>query len=69
MLLLSSLIFPDSDLVGTDDEDDALHICLRAHLLLHLSEPTVQSLEALPQPHVVHQQHTLGVFVELITNL
>lgn len=60
---------PQSDLVGADDEDDAFHIGLRTHFLLHLSQPTVEGIETLPEAHVVHQQHTLAVLVELVPHL
>lgn len=59
----------ESYLVGTDDEDDAVHVGLRAHLLLHLAQPAVEGVKALAQAHIVHQQYPLAVFVELVANL
>lgn len=58
-----------SDLVGADDEHDAVHVGLRAHFLFHLAQPAVQSVEALTQADVVHQQDALTVLVELVTHL
>lgn len=59
----------DSDLVGTDDKHNAVHVGLRAHFLFHLPQPAVQSIETLPEADVVNQQHPLAVLVELITHL
>lgn len=59
----------ESDLVGTDDEHDAVHVGLRTHFLFHLAQPAVEGVEALPQADVVHQQHALTVLVELVTHL
>lgn len=64
-----SSFFPNSDLIGADDEHDAVHVGLGAHFLFHLAQPAVEGVKALPQADVVHQQHPLAVFVELITHL
>lgn len=58
-----------SDLVGADDEHDAVHVGLGAHFLFHLPQPAVEGVETLPQADVVNQQHPLTVLVELITHL
>ncbi len=58
-----------SDLVGADDEHDAVHVGLRAHFLFHLAEPAVESVETLPEADIVNQQHALTVLIELIPHL
>lgn len=59
----------ESDLVGADNEHDAVHVGLRAHFLLHLPEPAIESVETLPEADVINQQHPLTVLIELITHL
>lgn len=59
----------ESDLVGADDEHDAVHVGLGAHFLFHLPQPAVEGVETLPQADVINQQHPLTVLVELITHL
>lgn len=72
---LTSSLEPDqsratvSDLVGADDKHDAVHVGLRAHLLLHLAQPAVEGVEALPEADVVNQQDPLAVLIELVTHL
>lgn len=58
-----------SHLVGADDEDDAVHVGLRAHFLFHLCQPAVEGVEALPEANIVHQQHALTVLVKFISYL
>lgn len=58
-----------SDLVGADDEHNAVHVGLRAHFLFHLAEPAVEGVETLPEADVINQQHPLTVLIELITHL
>lgn len=65
----SSLGERGSDLVGADDEHNAVHVGLRAHFLFHLPQPAIEGVETLPQADVINQQHPLTVLIELITHL
>jgi len=58
-----------SDLVGADDEYNVVKISWAANVMLHLVKPRVKCIEAGSVCYVVHQQGTLCVGVELVTNL
>ena len=58
-----------ANLVGTNDEHNVVKISQAANVMLNLVQPRVQRLKAGFVSHVVHQQSTLRVGVELIAYL
>lgn len=56
-------------LVCTDNEDNVVHVPVGAQLLLHLSQPRIQSVKRLLLSNIIDQDDSLRVLVKLIPHL